>query len=304
MRSGETTWIWLTLMAVIAQTVRTAGQKQLAGRLDVVTVTFVRYLFGLPFVALALAIFSTSSGLALPRGNPTFWAFVPVAALSQILATILMIRLFTLRNFAIGVTYVRSETLLTALLGVTLFAEAVGGYGWLAIAVSSGGIVIMNVSHLERGSIGWRDWILNRSMALGLGSGFLFAITSLAIRSASLSLGQGDFMVHGLYTLISTIAVQIAVMLPVVVWRERGHMFAILQEWRLCWFIGLTSAIGSAGWFTAFTIQKAAYVKALGQIELVFALFVARGFFKERPGALDLAGVVLVAAGILILVLK
>ncbi len=304
MQPSETTWIWLTLMAVIAQTFRTAGQKHLAGRLDVVTVTFIRYLYGLPFVGLALFVFLRTSAVDVPEGNVVFWAFVVIAGLSQIAATILMIRLFSLRNFAIGVTYVRSETFLTALLGVTLFAEAIGAMGWLAIVVSSIGIVVMNVSHMDRGNIRLWDWVFNPSMSLGIGSGVLFAITSLAIRTASLSLGEGDFMVHGLFTLISTIILQIMVMTPYFIWRGRQSVLAMFREWRLSLFIGLTSAIGSAGWFTAFTIQKAAYVKALGQVELLFALIVARGFFKERPGALDLIGVALVASGILILVLK
>lgn len=304
MQPSETTWIWLTLMAVVAQTFRTAGQKHLAERLDTVTVTFIRYLYGLPFVGLALFVFAYSSAFEMPAGNLVFWSFVAVAGFAQIAATILMIRLFALRNFAVGITYVRSETLLTALIGVTLFAEAIGGMGWLAIVVSSVGIVVMNISHMDRGDIGWRDWIFNRSMLLGVGSGVLFAVTSLAIRTASLSLSEGDYMVKGLFTLICTITLQILVMAPYFVWRGRGFVLTMIREWRLSLFIGLTSAIGSTGWFTAFTIQKAAYVKALGQVELLFALIVARGFFKERPSVLDLAGVALVASGILILVLK
>ena len=44
---------------------------------------------------------------------------------------------------------------------------------------------------------------------------------------------------------------------------------------------------GTMGWFTAFTLQKAAYVYALGQVELILSLAASVLFFREsvtRPG--------------------
>ena len=61
--------------------------------------------------------------------------------------------------------------------------------------------------------------------------------------------------------------------------------------------------LASAGWFTAMTIQNAAYVRALGQIELVFTFIAARLVFRERARTSETAGIVLVVAGILILLL-
>ena len=54
--SASWLWIPITLFAVLMQTIRTAGQKQLTQHLDPVTVTLVRYLFGLPFVLLYLLL--------------------------------------------------------------------------------------------------------------------------------------------------------------------------------------------------------------------------------------------------------
>ena len=49
-------------------------------------------------------------------------------------------------------------------------------------------------------------------------------------------------------------------------------------------FVGATSVVGSAGWFTAFTLERAAYVKTLGQVEFVLTLAPYRSsIFKERP---------------------
>ena len=66
---------------------------------------------------------------------------------------------------------------------------------------------------------------------------------------------------------------------------------------------GLAGMLGSVGWFTAMTIQNAAYVRALGQIELVFTFIAAQVVFRERSTRLELGGIVLIVAGILILLL-
>jgi len=55
------------------------------------------------------------------------------------------------------------------------------------------------------------------------------------------------------------------------------------------------------GWFTAMTIQNAAYVRALGQIELVFTFISSHFIFGERTNRLEFIGIALVAGGILML---
>ena len=67
--------------------------------------------------------------------------------------------------------------------------------------------------------------------------------------------------------------------------------------------VGIAGMLGSVGWFTAMTIQNAAYVRALGQIELVFTFIAAQVVFRERSTRLELGGIALIVAGILILLL-
>jgi uncharacterized membrane protein len=61
--------------------------------------------------------------------------------------------------------------------------------------------------------------------------------------------------------------------------------------------------LGSVGWFTAMTLQNAAYVRALGQIELVFTFLAAHLIFRESSTRLEVTGILLLVAGILILLL-
>ena len=51
------------------------------------------------------------------------------------------------------------------------------------------------------------------------------------------------------------------------------------------------------------TLENAAYVRAVGQIELVFTFIASYFFFRERSTVLELTGIVLVVVGIVILLL-
>ena len=86
--------------------------------------------------------------------------------------------------------------------------------------------------------------------------------------------------------------------------RKPAELRASLAAWRVAGWVGLSGAVSSIGWFTAMTIQQAAMVCALGQIELVFTILSSTLIFRERILRLELVGIVLVVVGIVILVLR
>jgi drug/metabolite transporter (DMT)-like permease len=67
--------------------------------------------------------------------------------------------------------------------------------------------------------------------------------------------------------------------------------------------VGLSGMIGSACWFTAMTLQNAAYVRALGQIELVFTFIVSYIIFREKTNASEFLGILTLVFGILVLLI-
>ena len=66
--------------------------------------------------------------------------------------------------------------------------------------------------------------------------------------------------------------------------------------------LGLCGMAASAGWFAAMTIQNAALVRALGQIELAFTFAASTSPFAIAS-PVELGGIVLVVGGILTLLL-
>jgi drug/metabolite transporter (DMT)-like permease len=296
-------WIAITVFAVVMQTVRTAGQKHLTAHLDAVGATLVRFLFGLPFAILYLAGLVLWLDTPLAPLNATFAGFALLASITQILATILLIYLFSLRNFAVGTTYARTEAFLTALVGAMFFGEWVSAQGWLAIVVSVAGVVVLTVARtsVKRSSLVSRLW--NTSALVGLASGLCFALASLSIRKASLSFGIDDFLLTAGITLVTVVSLQTLMMLVYVAVKTPRQLIVIAHQWRVSLLVGITSALGSIGWFTAMTLERASYVKALGQIEFVFALAVSTLFFRERTTALELGGMALLGVGVVLLVM-
>jgi uncharacterized membrane protein len=59
---------------------------------------------------------------------------------------------------------------------------------------------------------------------------------------------------------------------------------------------------GSLCWFTAFTLQNAALVFAVGQVEVIFSLLAARLFFGERQSAREGWGIALVTLSVIAVV--
>ncbi len=289
-------WIFWALLAASMQSVRTAGQKYLTGHISALGATLVRYLFGLPFVALYLGWLVYRGDPFLPELNSTFYVCAVIAGLLQIGATILLIRLFSLRNFAVGSNYIRGEILFTALIGTLVFGEMISVPGWIAILISFSGLLVISLGHTGKLSSLW-----NRSAAYGLGAGLAFSLTSLLIRKASLSIGINDPMLSAAITLTFMVTMQTMITLPWVVLKDSKELGVIFHHWRPSLFVGITSIIGSAGWFTAFTLEKAAYVKTLGQVEFITTLFIAVLYFKERPTRSEITGMLLIVSGVILL---
>ncbi len=292
-------WIFWSLLAASMQSVRTAGQKKLNEHISALAATLVRYLFGLPFAIAYVAWLVHAEDYPSVSLSTTFIVSAVVAGVLQIIATILLIRLFSLRNFAVGSTYVRSEILLTAIVGSVLFAEVLSITGWLAIAVSVAGLIIISL-----GKTGGITSLWNRSAAYGLGAGLAFALTSLLIRKASLSLSMDSAMLAAAITLTFMIALQTVITFVCVMYNDARELKSVLRLWRPSLFVGITSVIGSAGWFTAFTLERAAYVKTLGQVEFLITLAIAIVYFKELPSRAELTGMLFIVVGVVVLLLS
>ncbi len=296
-------WIAITLAAAFLQNLRSAAQKHLKAVMGTTGATFVRFGFGLPFALLFLWLVTAIGGHAVPAANTGFLAWVVVGAMSQIGGTFLLIHLFSHRNFAVGTAYSRTEPAQAALFGLIFLGERVTAGTLAAIAISVAGVMLISVAHMR---MTWRNLltsVLARNALIGLASGTLYGVSAVAYRAASLSLGGPNFMVQAAVTLVWTISLQTAVMALWMVWKDRAEIGRIARAWKVALFTGFAGATASFGWFMAMTLQQAAVVKALAQVEMLFTFAASVLFFKERINRPETVGCLLIVAGILVLLL-
>lgn len=295
-------WIPVAVAAAIFQTLRFMLQKFLStSALSPAGATFARFAYSAPLVVLALALYLGTTGRALPELSAQFWVFAVIGGLSQILATICVVALFKQRNFAVGITFKKTEVIQTALVGLILLGEGISLGGFLAILIGLGAVLIL--SKPPQGQGVWWQNLTNRASQLGLGSGVLFAFSAVSYRGASLQLSETEAALRAGVTLAVVTSLQMIAMALWLLWRDRAELRAVWATRRTGVFVGLTSMAGSFCWFLAFTLQNAAYVKALGQVELVFSMLASVLFFKETITKRELAGIALLGLSILVLVL-
>lgn len=294
-------WIPITIFAAFAQNLRFMLQRHLkVTTLSTAGATFSRFLFSAPLVALVALGYATARGLDWPDLSSAFWVYAVVGGTTQILATMCVVALFAERAFAIGITFKKTEVMLTALVGFAILGETVSLGAAIAIAVGFVGVVIL--SDPPDASGGWKR-LLNKGAALGIASGALFGVSATGYRAASLELASTDPFLRAAVTLMCVTAFQTVAMALWLRVRERGEISRVVASWRVSGLVGITSMLGSLAWFTAFTLQNAAYVKALGQIELVFSFLASTFLFGETTTKREVLGVLILVTSVLILVL-
>ncbi len=295
-------WIPVTLAAAAFQTLRFMLQKSLSTtQLSATGATFARFAYSAPLVLGLLTLYLVMSGRDLPALPAAFWFFAVAGGLAQILATMCVVALFKQRNFAVGITFKKTEVIQTALVGLLVLGEGVSAGGFVAILI---GLLAVGLLSRTPGADGsWLKQLTNRASMLGLGSGVLFAISAVTYRGASLQLGETEPALRAAITLAAVVTIQTVVMAVWLVLRDRDELKAVWSTRRVALWVGIFSMAGSFCWFLAFTLQNAAYVKALGQVELVLSLLASTLFFKETITGREIAGMALLGVSIVLLVL-
>ena len=283
-------WIPITIAAAVFQTARTATQQRLRSLLSVSGAGFVRYLYGAPLAIAAVVLISLVEG-SIPSPPARFWPTIAGGGLAQILGTVLMIRAFDARDYAIGTVYTKTEVVQVAVFSLVFLGESLRLVGWLATIACFAGVVV-----LAGGRNVWR--VADRAALLGIAAGGCFALASVAIRASSQSLPDGSVVARSLLTLAVMNTMQIVMHGGYLVVREREQARLAVVHWRSSSVVGLLSVCGSACWALAFTLQNVARVRTFGQIELLITFAVAHFWLGERHGRREYLASGLVLTGV------
>lgn len=296
-----TLWIPITLAAALFQTLRFMLQRQLSlGTLSAGGATLARFLYSAPLVAILICFYMGFTGQAWPSFGLSFWMYGAIGGLAQIVATICVVSLFKARNFAVGITFKNTEAIQSVFIGWIVLGDGVSLWALAAVGLGVVGVLTLSAPP-ALAQVGWRDMI-NKASGLGLAAGVLFAVSGVSYRGASLSLDLTDPVARAGLTLAAVTAMQTVAMIIWLRWRDPGQVAAVWQARRVAVWVGLMSMAGSFCWFLAFTLQNAAFVKAVGQVELIFSMLASVVIFREAVSGREWAGMAVLLASILLLI--
>jgi drug/metabolite transporter (DMT)-like permease len=298
-------WLWIpvTIGAALAQTVRNAAQRHLTPILGTLGATLVRFLYGLPFALLWLAIVALAGHFQVPAPNAAFTWWVAVSSVAQIGATALLLRVMAERNFALGTAYAKTEVIQVALFGLLFLGDPLTSVTLIAIAFSMAGVMLLAPIDRKRPLRTLVEGWTTRSALLGIASGAAFGFGAVGYRGAALALDDVPFPMAAACTLVAAQVLQTMLLGGWLLARNAETVARVLREWRKSLFAGLMGATASACWFTAMAVEPAANVRTLALVEILFGYAIARRFFREHLNRTELAGMLLLMVGLVVVTL-
>ena len=291
-------WLWavFTVVASAGQVLRNAQQKELTATLGTVGATHVRFLFGLPFGVLFLAIVLAATGLPLPHINATALSWTATAALAQISATALMLAAMRDRSFVVVTAYAKTEAMQVALFGLLFLGDRVTLGLAAAILIATIGVLLVSWPRSTGGeAFTWQPALL------GIGSGAMFAIAAIGFRGGIRALDTPSFVVAATTTLAVGLLIQTVVLTAYLFIFDRKTLDAIFRLWRPSLLAGFTGAFASQMWFLAFALETAAKVRTLALIEIPMAQILSRNLFKQTLASREALGIALIVSGVVLL---
>lgn len=297
MLSTATLWIPFTVVAALGQVARNAMQRSLTGPLGTWGATNIRFLFGFPFslLFLALVLAGTGDHVASPPG--TFWPWLLLGSLSQIVGTGMMLVAMNERSFVVTTAYLKTEAIQTAIFGFVFLGDQFTAMKTLAILVATAGVVI---TALRPG--GGKGFAETRPTAIGLAAAAAFALSAVGYRGAIISVPGVSFVTAASLTLVLGLFVQTLLLTVYLLWRAPDILRSILKLWKPSMLAGFMGAFASQFWFLAFALTAAANVRTLALVEVLFAQAVAHYSFKQPASLREASGIVLIVAGVALLV--
>ncbi|MBV9565394.1 MAG: DMT family transporter [Bradyrhizobium sp.] len=297
MFSTASLWIPFTIVAALGQVARNAMQRSLTGPLGTWGATNIRFLFGFPFSLLFLVGVLAFTGDRVPWPAGVFWPWLLLGALTQIIATGMMLLAMNARSFVVTTAYLKTEAIQTAIFGFVFLGDQLTAMKVVAILVATIGVIL---TALRPG--GEKSFAEVRPTIVGLVAAAMFALSAIGYRGAIITLSGLSFVTAATYTLVWGLFVQTLLLTIYLLWRAPKILRSILGLWRPSMLAGFMGAFASQFWFLAFALTAAANVRTLALVEVLFAQGVAYYSFKQRASARELSGIALIVIGVALLV--
>src|ERR1700742_715602 len=190
-------WIPFTIVAAIGQVARNAMQRSLTGPLGTWGATNIRFLFGFPFSVIFFVVVWLASGDHVSWPTSAFWPWLLLGALSQIIATGLMLVAMNDRSFVVTTAYLKTEAIQTAIFGFVFLGDHLTWLKVVAILIATIGVVVTALRSNSEKRFGEL-----KPTIIGLVAAAAFALSAIGFRGAIITVPGVSFVTAASYTLV------------------------------------------------------------------------------------------------------
>ena len=295
-------WIVVTVIAAFFQNLRSSFQKKINKDVSTIASTYVRFSFALPLALVLFFIYFREVSVINEIFNqPGFLINVTLASIFQVIFTFVLLYLFKFSNFVVGTSLSKTEVVQVAMFEYLILNEKLSKLGISGIVISTLGVIILSIKDLKL----FLQNIFSKTTLIGLISGLFLALSIVYFRSAALSLENFDSNFEKVIsTLLFGLLIPTIILTIYLLVFEKKEFKKLYNDKYDCVLIGIGGFFASLSWFYAFTLIQASFVRAVGQIELLFSYFSSKYLFKEKVKLTEILGIVVFVIGVTILLLS
>ena len=295
-------WIIVAISGAFFQNLRSTLQKKLNQKVSTIASTYVRFAFALPFVTILFFLYFQDLNV-IPEilSQKKFIFNVLLGSIFQIIFTFVLLYLFRFANFVVGTSLSKTEVIQVAIFEYLIIGDKLNKFGITGIIVSTIGVIILSIKDLSL----FLKNLFSKTTLIGLSAGLFLGVSVVYFRAAALTLENfSNNFEKAIATIFFGLVIQTTLISLYLIIFEKSQFKKLYENKYECFIAGFAGFLATLSWFYAFTLIQSSFVRAVGQIELLFSYVSSKYMFKEKVKITEILGIIIFVAGVLILLLN
>jgi len=295
-------WIIVAISGAFFQNLRSTLQKKLNQKVSTIASTYVRFAFALPFVTILFFLYFQDLNV-IPEilSQKKFIFNVLLGSIFQIIFTFILLYLFRFANFVVGTSLSKTEVIQVAIFEYLIIGDKLNKFGITGIIVSTIGVIILSIKDLSL----FLKNLFSKTTLIGLSAGLFLGVSVVYFRAAALTLQNfSSNFEKAISTLFFGLVIQTTLITIYLIIFEKSQFKKLYENKYECLIAGFAGFLATLSWFYAFTLIQSSFVRAVGQIELLFSYVSSKYMFKEKVKITEILGIIIFVVGVLILLLN
>ena len=204
-------------------------------------------------------------------------------------------------NFVVDKSLSKTEVIQVAIFKYLILNEKLNKFGISGIIITTLGVILLYIKDVKL----FFNNLFSKTTLIGLISGLFLALSVVYFRAAILTLDNiSSDDVKAISALFIGLFIQTLILTIYLIFFEKSEFKKLYNDKYECLLTGIAGLLASLSWFYAFTLIQSSFVRAVGQVELLFSYFSSKYLFKEKVRFTEIVGIIIFVIGVSILLLS